>query len=238
MTAVAPPSGGQALAQSATDRAGGMISVGGVPIAANDAARLLMMHRTEIMKEVGETRTELAEAHLNDIRRARGYLTDLVSLAEFGKTDTYHGRIPVTPEMISFLKNEVGAAPGERHTRIVFYGSSVSALPETVWRHYGLNLDRFGAYSPQYGGTYDLKNDENSKTDGRYQISGVTVIDDGQIQGLKEELNNYIDQLNDSNNLFMTKFKNVVNTMNEALESANSMEQKEHETIKALVSKW
>ena len=64
------------------------------------------------------------------------------------------------------------------------------------------------------------------------------VLSKGRIDSLKEEVNNYIDQLNDSNNLFMTKFKNVVNTMNEALDGANSMADKSHDTVKNLVSRW
>ena len=58
------------------------------------------------------------------------------------------------------------------------------------------------------------------------------------LDSLKEEVNNYVDQLNDGNNLFMTKFKNVVNTMNEALDGANSMADKSHDTVKNLVSRW
>ena len=59
-----------------------------------------------------------------------------------------------------------------------------------------------------------------------------------KLDTLKEEVNNYVDQLNDGNNLFMTKFKNVVNTMNEALDGANSMADKSHDTVKNLVSRW
>ena len=36
----------------------------------------------------------------------------------------------------------------------------------------------------------------------------------------------------------MTKFKNVVNTMNETLDGANSMVDKSHDTVKNLVSRW
>ena len=42
-------------------------------------------------------------------------------------------------------------------------------------------------------------------------------------------MNNYIDQQNDGNNLFMTKFKSVINSMNEALEGASSMADKNHD---------
>ena len=72
----------------------------------------------------------------------------------------------------------------------------------------------------------------------QFQLYGATVLYKGDIDSLKEEVNNYIDQLNDSNNLFMTKFKNVVNTMNEALDGANSMADKSHDTLKNLVSRW
>ena len=233
MNGVAPASGGQALAQNAVDRAGGMIRVGGVPISANDAARLLMMHRTEVMKEIGETRTELAENHLDKIRKARGFLTDLRSLEEFTKRYNYKGRVPTTPDMLNFLKNEVGADPGAQTRRFVFRPEDVPVLPESVRHYYALNLDRFGTYKVQYGGQWGV-----GQSKGKLDIYNIQMINHSQYTGIREEVNNYIDQLNDSNNLFMTKFKNVVNTMNEALESANSMEQKEHETMKALVSKW
>ena len=36
----------------------------------------------------------------------------------------------------------------------------------------------------------------------------------------------------------MTKFKSIVNTMNESLEGANSMADKTHDTLKNLVSRW
>ena len=46
----------------------GRVSFGGVSISATDAAEFVMMHRTEVLKQVGADRTELAEKHLADIR--------------------------------------------------------------------------------------------------------------------------------------------------------------------------
>ena len=141
--------------------------------------------------------------------------------------------------MIDFLKNEVGCSPGEYTQRVVFYGSMVDKLPESVRQHYGLTLDRFGKFNPQYrGGTYDFESAGGSNTHNRWQIHGATCLSKDDIDTVKEEVNNYIDQLNDSNNLFMTKFKNVVNTMNEALDGANSMADKKHDAVKNLVSRW
>ena len=221
------------------DMAAGQVSFGGVSISATDAAEFVMMHRTEVLKQVGVDRTEMAERHLADIRKARQYLNDLTDLKKFAEDDSLHGRAPVTPEMIDFLENEVGCSPGEYTDRVVFYGSMVNQLPESVREHYGLQLDDSGGFTPQYGGPYDLENDdEGSHTHNRYQIHGATCLHKDDIDTIKEEVNNYIDQLNDSNNLFMTKFKNVVNTMNEALDGANSMADKSHDTVKNLVSRW
>ena len=43
------------------DMATGRVSFGGVSISATDAAEFVMMHRTEVLKQVGADRTELAE---------------------------------------------------------------------------------------------------------------------------------------------------------------------------------
>ena len=114
------------------------------------------------------------------------------------------------------------------------YGSSVNELPESVREHYGLT----DGWKDTVGQGNIENDDQGSHTDGRYQIHGATVLHKDRIDSLKEEVNNYVDQLNDGNNLFMTKFKNVVNTMNEALDGANSMADKSHDTVKNLVSRW
>ena len=221
------------------DMAAGRVSFGGVSISATDAAEFVMMHRTEVLKQVGADRTELAEKHLASIRKARKYLNDLTDLKKFADDESFHGRAPVTPEMIDFLKNEVGCSPGEYTQRVVFYGSMVDKLPESVRQRYGLTLDRHGKFNPQYrGGTYDFESAGGSNTHNRWQIHGATCMHKDDIDSAKEEVDNYIDQLNDGNNLFMTKFKNVVNTMNEALDGANSMADKSHDTVKNLVSRW
>ena len=212
----------------------GRVSFGGVSISATDAAEFVMMHRTEVLKQVGADRTELAEKHLADIRKARQYLNDLTDLKKFASDDSFHGRAPVTPEMIDFLENDVGCSPGEYTNRVVFYGSSVNELPESVREHYGLT----DGWKDTVGQGNIENDDQGSHTDGRYQIHGATVLHKDRIDSLKEEVNNYVDQLNDGNNLFMTKFKNVVNTMNEALDGANSMADKSHDTVKNLVSRW
>ena len=221
------------------DMAAGRVNFGGVSISATDAAEFVMMHRTEVLKEVGADRTELAEKHLADIRQARQYINDLTDLKKFADGDSFHGRAPITPDMVDFLLNDVGCSFHHYTDRVVFYGSMVDMLPESVREEYGLQLDGSGGFTPQYGGPYGLENDdEGSHTDGRYQIHGATCVYKDTIDTLKEEVNNYVDQLNDSNNLFMTKFKNVVNTMNEALDGANSMADKSHDTVKNLVSRW
>ena len=225
------------------DMAAGRVSFGGVSISATDAAEFVMMHRTEVLKQVGADRTELAEKHLASIRKARRYINDLTDLKKFADDRSYHGRAPVTPEMIDFLKNQVGCSPGEYNNRVVFYGSMVDKLPESVREHYGLT----GDWAKEAGRWFEAPSENGLQqaagfgTDGhhnQYQLHGATCLYKDDIDTVKEEVNNYIDQLNDSNNLFMTKFKNVVNTMNEALDGANSMADKSHDTVKNLVSKW
>lgn len=225
------------------DMATGQVSFGGVSISATDAAEFVMMHRTEVLKQVGVDRTELAEQHLADIRQARRYINDLTALKKFAEGDSLHGRAPATPDMIDFLKNQVGCSPGEYNTRVVFYGSMVNKLPESVRKHYKLT----GDWKTNAKGWMDDAPDGVPQqvdwfgADGRhdrYQVHGATVLHKDEIDSVKEEVSNYIDQLNDSNNLFMTKFKNVVNTMNEALDGANSMADKSHDTVKNLVSRW
>ena len=229
---------GAAVRLGEQDMAAGRVSFGGVSISATDAAEFVMMHRTEVLKQVGADRTDLAEKHLADIRKARQYINDLTDLKKFGDGDTYKGRVPVTHAMLYFLKNEVGCSTSESTDRVVFYGSMVPRLPESVRQFYGLNLEPSGEFKPHYGGAFNLQDDEDKGTHNRFQIHGATCLNKGDLDTLKEEVNNYIDQLNDSNNLFMTKFKNVVNTMNEALDGANSMADKSHDTVKNLVSRW
>ena len=160
--------------------------------------------------------------------------------------------------MIAFLKNEVGCSPGEYKQRVVFYGSMVDKLPQSVREHYKLTGDWQGRVDsgkstddppddgaqgmavlvPSESTIEKVDNFGDSGHHNQYQLHGATVLYKGDIDTIKEEVSNYIDQLNDSNNLFMTKFKNVVNTMNEALDGANSMADKSHDTVKNLVSRW
>ena len=220
------------------DVGSGRVSFGGVSISAADAAEFVMMHRTEVLKQVGADRTELAEKHLADIRTARQYINDMTDLKKFAHDDSYHGRAPVTPEMIDFLRNEVGCSVSPNTNKIVFYGSMVDELPESVREHYGLTGDWQDTVGHTNAAGYKIEKDSDSDTHGRYVIHGVKEVYKDSFDTLKEEVNNYVDQLNDSNNLFMTKFKNVLNTMNEALDGANSMVDKSHDTVKNLVSRW
>ena len=242
MSGVSPAGGGSFYGSDVSigeqDFAAGRVSFGGVSISATDAAEFVMMHRTEVLKEVGADRTELAEKHLADVRKARQYLNDLTDLKKFASGNSLHGRAPVTPDMIDFLKNEVGCSPGEYAQRVVFYGSMVGQLPESVREHYGLYFDRFGTFKPQWGGKYGFESAGGSNSHNRFQIHGATCLYKDNIDSVKEEVNNYVDQLNDSNNLFMTKFKNVLNTMNEALDGATSMADKKHDTAKNVVLHW
>ncbi len=217
----------------------GTVTFGGVSITAADAAEFVMLHRTEVMKKVGADRTEMAQAHLERIKTARKYLNEIIDLKKFvdsGKS--YKNRAPVTPEMVDFLKNEVGCSPGDYSNRLLFYGSAVPNLPESVREYYGMQLNESGSYDSDHRGTVPGFYAHAASGNNQYEIHGVTCIGKDKLDSVKEELNNYIDQQNDSNNLFMTKFKSVVNTMNESLDGANSMADKSHDMARNLFSKW
>ena len=217
----------------------GTVSFGGVSISATDAAEFVMMHRTQVMKKVGADRTEMAQRHLDLIKTARKYLTDLIDIQKFLDTDkSWKHRAPVTPDMVEFLKNEVGCSPGEYKNRLLFYGSAVPRLPQSVRDYYGMKLDSEGNYDTHHRSSKPEFSAHAASGHHQYEIHNVTCIPSDKLDSLKEEMNNYIDQQNDSNNLFMTKFKSVINTMNESLEGANSMADKTHDTIKNLVSRW
>ncbi|MDE0365566.1 MAG: hypothetical protein OXP09_08325 [Gammaproteobacteria bacterium] len=217
----------------------GTVSFGGVSISAADAAEFVMMHRTQVMKKVGADRTEMAQQHLDRIKTARKYLAELIDLKKFVDTGkSFRDRAPVTPDLVEFLKNEVGCSPGEFKNRILFYGSAVPRLPESVRDYYGMQLNPDGSYDSHHRGVNPEFHAHAASGHHQYEIHGVTCLSKDKLDSLKEEVNNYVDQQNDSNNLFMTKFKSVINTMNESLEGANSMADKTHDTLKNLVSRW
>ena len=212
----------------------GRISFGGVSISATGAVEFVMMHRTEVLKQVGADRTELAEKHLASIRKARQYIIDLADMKKFAEDRSYRDRIPTTPEMVDYLKNEVGCNPGEYRQRVLFYASALPKLPESIRKHYELCFDRFGNFKPQWGGKFGIER-IGPVHHNRFQIHNALVVNKDDIDTIKEEVNNYVDQLNDGNNLFIIKFKNVVNTMNGALDGANRMADKSHDIVKNLI---
>lgn len=244
MTAVDPSGGfyGSAVETGNGISADGMITFGGVRISAADAAHFVMMHRSVVMKEVGADRTEMAQQHLEKIRIARQMLIDLGDLQDWVDTGKVHkDRCPITPEMEDFLENEVNASPATYSSSLVFNGSAVPHLPESVRDYYGLDLDENGDWikytdrAEEFGLTWAFGNNQ-------YELPGgnlpVILVHGSRLDELKAQVNNYIDQLNDSNNLFMTKFKNVINNMNTALEGANNMADKTHDMRKNLASRW
>lgn len=208
----------------------GLVLMGGVAITADEAAELVMMHKSQVMKEVCASRTELAQRHLERIKKARQYkvvLKDLKAFVDTGKS--WKDRIPVSPDLISFMKNEVGASPGESVNRIIFWGSAVTKLPESVRKHYGLLLDRFGNWKPYASGAYGIEPNGVGKYHNRWEMHGITVIDKGARDNMEEELNNYIDQQNDGNNLMMSQLKSLVNSLTESVDTSNSLGDKKHE---------
>lgn len=217
----------------------GTVSFGGVSLSAADAAEFVMLHRTQVMKEVGASRTELAQKHLEGIKTARKYLNELIDLKKFADTGkSFKDRVPVTPDLVAFLKDKVGCSPSEFTNRLLFYGSAVPRLPQSVRDYYGMLLKPDGTYDTDNRGSNVNFKAHAKSGHHQYEIHGVTCLSKDKLDSLKEEVNNYIDQQNDGNNLFMTKFKSVVNSMNEALEGANSMADKTHDTVKNLVSRW
>ena len=217
----------------------GRVNFGGVRISATDVAHFIMMHRSVTLKEIGAERTAMAQHNLDRIKKGRQTLIDLGDLMEFAKTEkSFRDRCPVTPDMVKFLKEEVNCAPNEHYNRVVFYGSAVNDLPMSVRNYYGLYDDGNGGwvkYSERSVSEFDFTYADGNN---EYEMSGCVIIDHTRLPELRTQVNNYIDQLNDSNNLFMTKFKNVVNLMNTALESANSLADKSHDMTKNLVSRW
>ena len=208
----------------------GLVQLGGVAITADEAAEFVMMHKSQVMKEVCATRTELAQRHLDRIKKARQYkneLKDLKAFVDSGKT--WRHRIPVTPEFISFMKNEVGVSPGEGQNRIIFWGSAVNKLPKSVCDHYGLLFDRFGNWQPNATGKYGIEPNGVGKYTNRWEMHGITIIDREARDNMEEELNNYIDQQNDGNNLMMSQLKSLVNSLTESADTASSLGDKKHE---------
>ena len=240
MTAVDPSAGfyGSTIETGGGASSDGMVSIGGIRVSAAEAAHFVMMHRSVVMKEVGADRTEMAQQHLDKIRTARQILIDLGDLQEFADDDkSWRDRCPITPDMLAFLEDEVNCSVGEHVTRLLFYGSGVKELPESVRNYYGLYEDEDGGWV-KYSDRAMEFDFWWASGDNQYEMHGITIIDHTDIGELKAQVNNFIDQLNDSNNLFMTKFKNVVNLMNTALESANSLADKTHDMTKNLVSRW
>ena len=244
MTEVSSAGGmyGAQVQRTDRDMEAGTVTFGGVSISAADAAAFVLMHRTQVMKRVGAERTELAQAHLERIREAREMARDLADMKKFADSGkSYHGRVPVTPEQVRFLKEDVGCSPGVYENRVLVYGSAIPKLPQSTQDYYGMSVDEEGNGHMRYGiveGADDFIHVSRADGHNRYSISSTTVIHEDELDTLKEEVNNYVDQLNDGNNLFMSKFKNVINTMNESLEAANSMTDKTRDTIKNLVSRW
>jgi len=221
--------------QLADSQGTGLVRLGGVAITPDEAAEFVMMHKSQVMKEVCASRTQLAQRHLDRIKEARQYknvLKDLKAFVDSGKS--WRNRIPVTPELISFMKNEVGVSPGEYENRLVFYGSSVGKLPESVRKHYGLLLDRYGNWQPYATGKYGIERAEHGH--GRWQIHGITLIDKRARDNMEEELNNYIDQQNDGNNLMMSQLKSLVNSMTESIDTAKGLGDKKHEFWRTALS--
>lgn len=217
----------------------GLVRLGGVAITADEAAEFVMMHKSQVMKEVCANRTELAQHRLERIKKARQYKNMLKDLKAFVDSDkSWRDRIPVTPEFISFMKNEVGVSPGESVNRIIFYGSAVTKLPESVRKHYGLLLDRHGDWQPYATGAYGIKPNNPNHHHNRWEMSGVTVIDKEARDNMEEELNNYIDQQNDGNNLMMSQLKSLVNSLTESVDTANSLGDKKHEFWRTALSSF
>ena len=215
----------------------GLVQVGGVAITADEAAELVMMHKSQVMKEVCATRTELAQRHLDRIKIARQYKNVLKDLKAFVDTDkSWKDRIPVTPALISFMKNEVGVSPGESVNRIIFWGSAVKKLPKSVCDHYGLLFDLQGNWQPYASGKYGIEpNDDGTN---RWEMHGITIVDKEARDNMEEELNNYIDQQNDGNNLMMSQLKSLVNSLTESVDTANSLGDKKHEFWRTALSSF
>ena len=218
---------GSQVRLSERDMAAGTVSFGGVSISATDAAQFVMMHRTEVLKQAGVDRTELAQQHLADIREARDITRELTDSKAWGKAHGgKHERCPISKRAVEFFKDKVGSDPeiDGWNQMTIDNNTAGSQLPD------GVKAD--------LSGWSNLFDEDGNWIAGKLGFSPVNNCLPDNIDNNKENINNYIDQLNSDNNLFMTKFKAVINTMNEALEGANSMSDKTHDTLKSLLSRW
>ena len=206
----------------------GLVHVGGVAITADEAAELVMMHKSQVMKEVCATRTEVAQRHLDRIKKARQYKNELKDLKAFIDADgSIYDRIPVTPDFISFMKNEVGVSPGESQELVVVPGWATEKLPSSVREHYGVPFDENGKWQPPGGKVFN-----------GWEATGVTVIYKEGRDNMDEELSNYIDQQNDGNNLLMSQLKSLSNSLTESYDTANGLGDKKHEFWRTALSSF
>lgn len=247
---------------------GAMVNFGGVEVRALDAAAYVMMFRTYVLKKVSTDRTELAQQHLEKIRKARQILMDLRDMKRFVDTgDSDNNRIPITPDMVRFIHDEMNITPHVYISNVLFDDDIAKHLPESARDYYGWVVDgdgnlvgddmpegHEGENRPDYGsqgssggfavdfsgamgeffGSWGGGSDTVAST-GRNDIH---VIHENSVDELTQNVNNYVDQISDTNNLFMTKFRAVVNNMNAALEGANSLLDKSHDMQKNLMSRW
>ena len=215
----------------------GLVSFGGVAVSPEEAAEFVMIHRTQVLKESGAVRTDMAQRRLDLTKRARQFKNDLQDLKAWVDTGkSWKDRIPVTPEMISFMKNDVGAHPGTQDTRILFWGSAVAKLPQSVLDHYDFKMDANGNWDPHAPGKFAIeKNDDGHN---RWEMHGVTVIDKETRDNMSEELDNFIDLQNDRNTLANSQMKTAVNLLSESTDAATGLGDKNHELWKTLFSSF
>ena len=206
----------------------GLVRVGGVAITADEAAELVMIHKSQVMKEVCATRTEVAQRHLDRIKKARQYKNELKDLKAFVDADkSFEDRIPVTPDFISFMKNEVGVSPGEEQNWVLIPSSGLGKLPTSIREHYNLPFDENGKWQRPGGKSFNGWNE-----------NGVTVIYKEGRDNMDEELSNYIDQQNDGNNLLMSQLKTLSNGLTESYDTASSLGDKKHEFWRTALSSF
>ena len=220
----------------------GMVRFGDVVISARELAAFIMMYRTYVLKQVGNERTDMAQQHLNYLKEARGYYRDLVEMKKYAGTDPYKGRVPMTPAMKEYIEEAGLNSYGYTAGWTFVFASDVSRLPESVLEYYGVSAEdgKITIIDIERAREEFGYGDDNPfvGVDSIHYMSAATVIHEDNIETVKQNLNNFIDELSENNNLFMSRFRAVINNMNTALEGANTQVDKANDLSRNVWSSW
>lgn len=142
------------------------------------------------------------------------------------------------PEFVKESVRKEGHAYNDEPSAVDNWHKAAGNRYDTVYNHVNVET-RIWQKGWNSNGLANFGKPAESNSDYIYKFMGSNVfLHKDRLDSDKEELNNYIDQLQDSSSLQMTKFKSVISAMQEALDGAGSMEDKHHDMIKNLVGRW